>query len=329
MINIRSILLPLMLCFTLGCSSAMAQNQVTITDTFAPHSPYLRWEQFSTDLSASVANPPQSTTETTITGPTYVWSCGSPSPGFTIVGSGNSGSATLDSATPSISVSLTAGPYSVTVYCTVTYTSTNNASGVATPIPYSGSTNVIFFVRAPELVEETGPRQLTSFPNAQVPDQWGNISVYPFELLDNQTPSAQSYGNGLLHENFSGENPSTWSPNGPGGPAYWSLTEDIHGNGDGTGSPTDTWTDNNGVLFTVDPVPFNENIFEGSFNQNWTCLEATPPYSSPQYYTEPFADGTVPVLLQGINTTFLSPTMHVASYYGYAIRSFPGDPYPD
>ncbi|MGI4791443.1 MAG: hypothetical protein ACRYFS_21655 [Janthinobacterium lividum] len=339
MTNKRSTFFALMICLFLLMDVFAAASTpppppptvVTVTDSFAPHGAYLRWEQFSTDLSASITNPPQSTTETTITGPTYQWNIVSQSPSspiFAIIDSGN-GNATLQSPTPSKSVCFIAGggTYNVYVNCTITYTSTNNTTGATTPLSYSAnpSLDVTFFVRVPVLVEETSARNIVDaagnyyhIGNYNGPI-WGFISNYSFELLDNQSPR-QPYGNGVLQESFSSVSPPGFQPNGPGGGDAWNL------NNDGSGSPTDSWTDSNFVYYMQDPGPINQNQFVYSFYQNWDCMEATPPYASPQLYVT-FNNKGGHQFLPSINDTSLTPQMFVKVYGGYAIRSFPGDPY--
>jgi|GEM_PF-1807507 len=342
MMNKRATLTAWMVCLfsTLG-SLTLASTppppppppKVTVTDNFGSHGAYLRWEQFSTDLSASLANPPQSDQETTITGPTYSWAVVSQSPSsptFNIIDSGN-GNATLQSPTPSKSVCFVAGggTYHVTVNCTITYTSTDNKTGVATPLSYYADPplDVTFFVRVPVKVIETSARNLVDAAGANYRigtysgPIWGFLSSYPFELLDNQLPR-QPYGNGVLQESFSSVNPTGTQPNGPGGGDAWNL------NSDGIGSPTDTWTDGNFIYYTHDPGPINQNEFIFSFNQNWDCMEATPPYASPQMYVT-FNNQGGHQFLPSINDTALVPQMLVKVYGGYAIRSFSGDPYPN
>ena len=341
MTNNRSIFFALILCLlSLGSLAAASTpppapppTTVTISDSFAPHSAYIRWDQFSTDLSASVANPPQSTTETTITGPTYSWAVVSQnpsSPTFSIVDSGN-GNATLQSPIASKSVCFVAGggTYDVKVNCTITYTSTDNKTGVATPLSFSADPplDVTFFVRVPVEAWETAARSIDNLNGDKITTSsysgpaWGFISTYPFEVLDNQSPRQPS-GNGVVQESFSSVSPAGTLPNGADGGDAWSL------NSDGTGSPTDTWTDSNFIYFKKDPGTLDQNEFVDSFNQNWDCMEATPPYASPQLYVT-FNNQGGHQFLPSINDTSLTPQMSVKVYVGYAIRSFPGDPYPN
>lgn len=306
---------------------------VTVADNFPGQGPFLRWDQFSTDLTATIHNPPVSTTETTITGPTYAWSINGQnpsSPAFPApIDSGN-GNATVKSPTPSKSVCFIAGggTYDINVKCVVTYISTDNKTGQPTPIAKSGTTDVTFFVRVPVIVVETAARTIDDYngqhvdtPNYHGPI-WGFVSRYPLQCKDNQMP-AQPYGNGLLRESFPTQNPPDYYPNSiDGGASVWTL------NGDGTGTPTDTWTDSCGQLYGgTDPGPINQDKFEGSVTQNWDCMEATPPYSSPQLYAT-IIKGTVS-FLPNVNDTALVPLMSLKVYDGYTIRTFPGDPYPD
>ncbi len=332
-----------LLVFVLACATGVGAATpppppppptVTITDNFgSSHGNFIRWDRFSTDLSAAIQNPPQTTQETTITGPTYSWAVVSQnpsSPTISIVDSGN-GNATLQSPIPSKSICFVAGggTYDVKVNCTITYTSTDNKTGVATPLGYSADPplDVTFFVRVPVQVMETAARSIDDLNGDTITTStysgpaWGFISVYPFEVLDNQSPR-QSYGNGLVQESFSSVSPAGTHPNGPNGGDAWTL------HSDGTGSPTDTWTDANFIYFKKDPGTIDQNAFEDSFNQNWDCIEATPPYASPQLYAT-FDNMGGHQFLPSTNDTSLTPQMSVKVYDGYAIRSFPGDPYPD
>ena len=79
----------------LGVSFATASTpppplppKVIVTDNTFPEPPCFHWDGFTTALTASVTNPPQSDQETTITGPRYHWNCSGPAPGFIVANGG-------------------------------------------------------------------------------------------------------------------------------------------------------------------------------------------------------------------------------------------------
>ncbi len=204
---------------------------LTVTDTRAPEPPVFHWDTFSTVCDAAVANAPQSTTETTVTGPDYQWSCSNPSPGFGVTND-DSASTTLFSNPGS---ELTAGSNDVTVYCTATYSSTDKKTGVVTPIQVSGSTDVTFFVRKPVQVIQLSninhtnnagdPSPGTQSPYSQ-PGYYGHNQDYHLQMRDNQ---GQVYPKGGPREEFvqgsisEGPPPADsymhGQPNGPQGPS--------------------------------------------------------------------------------------------------------------
>lgn len=168
---------------------------LTVTDNGAnpTEPPIIHWSQFSTNCSASVANAPQSTQETTITGPDYQWSCSNSSPGYSVTQT-NASSTTLTSAS---GLELTAGGNTVTVYCTATYSSTDNKTGTVTPVTVSGSTDVKFFVRVPVRMQAI----FTVNYKDLGPPYWGHETHYAVELLDNQA-RPQAYTDGTVSEVF-------------------------------------------------------------------------------------------------------------------------------
>ncbi len=207
---------------------------LTITDAGAPEPPILHWSQFGTGCNATVANAPQSTTETTVTGPDYQWSCSKPNPGFEVTN--NDSSDTILSSDPG---ELTAGNNDVTVFCTATYSSTDNTTGVVTAIPVSGSTDVTFFVRTPVVVVQISnmndPGTAYSGPSPYSgPNLWGHDQDYHLQVQDNQ-PSPQPYNNGQAHEHFvqgtiyNGPDPSGsivgLNPNGGKGEGTWNCSD--------------------------------------------------------------------------------------------------------
>lgn len=200
MTNTRSIFVLILCLLSLG-SFAAAQTppspSLTVTDQAAPHTqPTPHWSQFSTLCTVAPANAPQSTQETTISGPTYQWSC-SNSTVFAV--SQTNDSYTMLTSNPN--TELTAGTNNVTVYCTMTYTSTDNKTGVATAIPVSGSTNppVTFFATVPVQM------QATFNINYKItgPSDWGHETHYDLKLLDNEA-MPKPYTSGTVSEVFSG-----------------------------------------------------------------------------------------------------------------------------
>ena len=347
MTNKRLALIALTICLlSLGSGLAIASpppTVVTVSDNFGPnHGTYLRWDRFSTDLSASIANPPQSSAETTISGPTYQWNVVSQSPSsptFAIIDSGN-GNATLQSPIPSKSVCFVAGggAYNVAVNCTFTYTSTDNKTGAATPLSYSANPplNVTFFVRVPSNVVKDGAKTNTLYYTSQNSFA-GHEDVYPLQIMDNQ-PTPSGYGNGIPRETFTnGSQPSL----NAGGPATWDLNVDGNGYDTGTASPSLNFSDHNGI---VDPSADTDGghtpqQFANSFSQPWHVMELTPPYNAPNatLYLAPGQFKLAPPnvnnpaasdFLANVNDTALNggagSTHQVINYYGYTQRSYPG-----
>jgi len=351
MMNKRATLTAWMVCLfsTLG-SLTLASTppppppppKVTVTDNFGSHGAYLRWEQFSTDLSASLANPPQSDQETTITGPTYSWAVVSQSPSsptFNITDSGN-GNATLQSPTPSKNICFVAGggTYDVTVNCTITYTSTDNKTGAATPLSYYADPplDVTFFVRVPYNVVKNGAKTNTLYYTPQN-SLAGHLDVYLLQIMDNQ-PAPSGYGNGIPRETFTnGSQPSLNN----GGAATWDLNIDGNGYDTGTASPSLNFSDNNGLYdrFADTDGGHTPQQFANSFNQPWHVMELTPPYNAPNanLYLAPGQFKLAPPnlnyptagdFLTNVNDTALNggagSTHQVINYYGYTQRLYPG-----
>jgi len=341
-----------LLVFVLACATGVGAATpppqpppptVTITDNFgSSHGNFIRWDRFSTDLSAAIQNPPQTTQETTITGPTYNWAVVSQnpsSPTFSIVDSGN-GNATLQSPIASKSVCFVAGggTYDVKVNCTITYTSTDNKTGVATPLGFSSQTplDVTFFVRIPYNVVANGNVQHSVYPN-----NTGHQDIYSLQLQDNEA-TPQAYGNGLIHETFSnakdanGQSIPDTALN-PGGADDWGFVLDGNGYATGTGSSLSNFQD---VLSDSTTTPMNPNQLEDTFDQPWYCIELTPPYNAPGanlyvragvFHMAGNGSRNNPQLgdfLSNVNLTPLSgghgSVHHVVDYYGESYRSYPG-----
>lgn len=167
---------------------------LTVTDNNAPEPPAFHWNQFNTTCSATVANAPQSTTETTVTGPHYQWSCSNPSPGFVV--SNDDVASTSLLANPGSE--LTAGPNDVTVSCTATYSSTDKTTGVVTPIQVPGSTDVLFFVEKPVQVIQISNTNAPGSPYSG-PNLYGHDQAYHLQVQDNH-PNPQPYTNGKARE---------------------------------------------------------------------------------------------------------------------------------
>jgi hypothetical protein len=219
-----------------------------------------------------------------VTGPDYQWSCSNPSPGFGVTND-DSSSTTLFSNPGN---ELTAGTNQVTVYCTVTYTSTDNTTGVATYISVSGSTNppVTFFVRKPTQVIQlsninhtNGPSE--PFPGTQSPysqpGYYGHEQDYHLQLQDNQ---GQVYPRGGPREEFvqgtisEGPPPADsimhGQPNGPQGASNSFLGT----NADFTDYIAFTSTENLAADYG-----WNAVTLVIQFDQKWWCDES--PHTTP------------------------------------------------
>ena len=331
-------------CFT---QAAFAAATVFVSDNNSPETPIIRWLQFATTVSASVDNPPQSTQETTITGPNYSWAIVSQSPSnptFTVAQSNNP-STTVTSPVPTSSVFLSGGRYTVTVSCTVTYTSTDNKTGAQTPVQYSGTGIVGFLVRIPYNVVKNGAKVSMGVPSGDV----GHDDAYPLRLMDNQ-PTPQPYTNGLLHETFSNVvdgngHPMSSSLLNSGGPATWGLAADSSGYATGPGSTTSDITDYWSDVFTqaaYNQSGANGNTVLDNFDQPWYCLELLP--SDPgQAYNPNYViagqfkiTGTnpdnpqLPNFNSNVNATQLvggqGSTHHGQDQVSQSLRSYPGQP---
>lgn len=250
---------------------------VTVTDGGAPEANRLHLTLFQTVLYAVVNNEPVSTTETTIDGPTYVWSCSGPLPGYNTTND-DSPSTTLTSTAYR---ELAAGSNDVTVTCTVTYNSTDNATGKTTPLVFSGSTDVTFFVRVPTRVKAT----LLSNVKYGPPNDsfWGHETTYDLYLYDNQV-MPQLYGNGTLSESFS---------NVQLNPAYAYNLQHSHPPAPGTPVPngaTPHTTDGNRSLngdWTNPPTQdTGDTTLWYQFDQLFTCFESAPGYAKDPWDTK-------------------------------------------
>ena len=327
----------------LAASVAQAAT-LTITDNQEPHGAITRFEQFATTLSATVYNPPLPTSETTITGPTWHWSTPPSSAVHPTSSSGqNSG---LTSGFPP-NYGGEDGIYPVDVTCTATYTRTNiNNPAIQFSIPVSNTKTITFFIRTPEVVIQTAARnhtayngQLYPFPDPANPNvtimrpAYGHIDTYALQIKDNQdiNPGVDQrlpYGNGLPREELDVTQGNT-APNGARGPSTWGF------NTDGTGSPTDNFTDAIGYLVTPSPGNQDLNAIISVFNQPWYCMELIPPYAPPRnLYLPPNAfdpdtlNPTEDDFLTNVEGSILN-THHVANRFGYAVRSYPGSPWPN
>lgn len=265
---------------------------VVITDDSAPHGPVTRFEQFSTQLTASVQNPPTDTDEIKIEGPTYKWSTSGA--GLHLTSTTNNPN-NLESAFPPSYGGI--GDKSANVYCTATFTLTNKKDNTAlTPITVSGpAKEVKFFVRVPVEAKQTDADKAVGQPNSNGPTKvplpgWGHTATYNFEVRDNQ-PIAQLYGKGKIDEKFLSYSPdSRYAADlaRQGAPG----TEYSYG-------PTDTFTDYNAWYTNPKDAPIwsygsigatgdkNGDDPWFSFNQLARCVEQSPPYQSPPVFDQP------------------------------------------
>jgi len=184
---------------------------LTVTDQLVPGSPadhgtYSHWAQFSTTLSASVSNPPQSDDETTISGPTYQWTGGDSVAVLTATTSQTTGL-----QTPSKPVTeLPPGQHSPSVSCTATYTRTDKKDATKTSTStVSGSLTVKFYSTKPVSLKSLesdpvrGSKVAETYADEGYPSryEYRQYAQYSFAVLDNQ-PTAHYYSNGEVHEKF-------------------------------------------------------------------------------------------------------------------------------
>lgn len=307
------------------CVGSVANaTTVSVTDLFAPHTTYARWQQFSTDLSGVVTDPPASHEETTVTGPTWNWTITSQAPaqpGFTLVGADNHNDhCTLQSPTPSTTVSLIAagGTYTINVTATAVYTQTDPLGNITYP-KFTGSQVIQFFDRVPKLVVQTGHRD----NNNPV------YSKFPLAIVDNESPP-QNYGLGLSWEVFSNivAGASNDQPNGTGDGDAWSV--DYAGppgqeTTTGTGGPVSTFTDSN---YHPNNPNADPKLLEFSFDQTFHCMEYMPPYPSQELYVQAGTPHPGPLIwLPQVNDTPLGNTMHIEKRNTYVVRNYLNDPF--
>ena len=288
---------------------------VTVTDMFAPHSTYLKWDQFSTDLQASVSGSPTPQQECQITsGPTWTWSA--PPSGFRYTGDTTSDHVTLQSLTPSKTVTLRPGQNTISITATAQWSDTCGNS-------YSqpGNVSVKFWVVVPvsttaAIAGVNGPIRGASctFSDGLSPDPapgWGYLQQYKVFVLDNQTPP-QLYGNGVVHEELHVSGGGSVSGN------------DTFGlQGDGTGSVLSSFLDTNALWTRNDPGVYTGLI--GSYTQSLYDMELTPPYNQPNgnLFVTPNIwrpnSGKPPALLgdflSNVNSTPLTPSYTLTIYY--------------
>jgi hypothetical protein len=121
--------------------NAQEQTSVSVVDNSPNHPPIPHSQQFNTTLTASVTNPPQTNTEETVTGPTWAWSVTKPSSGFGFAGPTLYATETLENT----SLPLPAGDFVVDVTAVATYIETDTATGVQTPVSFTGYGTVLGF----------------------------------------------------------------------------------------------------------------------------------------------------------------------------------------
>ena len=301
---------------------------------------YIRWDQFSADLTADQGGKPTPQNEATLNAPTYSWSCSNSH--FKLTGDQTLDHVTLVSTpNPSKSSPLQPGPNSITVTATAHW---SDDKGNSYP-PSTGSVTVTFFVRVPTSVNLYAPKR------TEPHDYGSRADIYSFKMYDNQD-YPMAYGNGLIREEFShysfmGQPDPTGSPNYGGGTTAV-LNKDTNDYADGTGSPIDQFVDVNywPVLFDPAGTGMKYGDLMQSFDQKVHCEELTPPYNvagANLYVTPgkfrltrpdftPHPDTKWPGngdFLENVFDTTALPTNHVEVYYGFTVRSFPHDPYPD
>lgn len=214
-------------------------------DELTPHPPKLTIQgagtkptithvtQFKATLTAVVEDPPKSTTEATVTGPTYKWSGGKGSVQFV---STTDNPAILDSGTPPVYPATQDTPlFTIPVSCTATYISTDIKTGKETPIEVSNDSdvNVEFLVRWPKSVKQLGYHSRVDKDYGRSPFKgviaavdpnralWGHSRIYDLRVIDNQA-DPQPYAEGVVQESFGNVYSEDGSPpNGKTGGATW------------------------------------------------------------------------------------------------------------
>lgn len=193
----KVIVLGLLLC------GASVSNASALVITGGDGNPAItRFKEFSTNLTATVTDPPKDTAEATISGPIYKWSGG---------GSGLSlPSPTPNTATVTISSGSQpnydgGGQKTVPFNCVAVYTSTDKKTNVQTPISISGpAKNVLLFIRVPKSIRcvDPDPRYGRIVTVLSGPNSYGHEVVYTLEIDDNQD-NPQMYADGGVTEKFS------------------------------------------------------------------------------------------------------------------------------
>jgi len=191
----KVMMLGLLLC------GASVSNASALVITGGDGNPAItRFKGFSTNLTATVTDPPKDTAEATISGPIYKWSGG---------GSGLSlPSPTPNTATVTISSGSQpnyggGGQKTVPFNCVAVYTSTDKKTNVQTPISISGpAKNVLLFIRVPVGVRctDADPVYGKIVFVEPGPNSYGHDVLYALEVYDNQN---NAYTDGEVNEKFS------------------------------------------------------------------------------------------------------------------------------
>ncbi len=184
--KIKPTLLALLLgaLLSASASTALAQSPptttVSVVDETSVH-PHQRYSQaFTTQLLASITNPPVSQGEYTVTGPTWSWTVvlGLNSGKFGVTANENPATATFTS----VSLPLPSASFTIQVEATATYSEYDSATGDTISLAYSGTGEVTGFGIAP-----TGFTQ-NLYQNQEVtdgPTAYGHVSQYILTCQDN------------------------------------------------------------------------------------------------------------------------------------------------
>lgn len=253
---------------------------VTITDArrtdaskpelIKPEPTVYHWSQYGTTLSATIANPPEPTQETTVEGPHYTWEC--KNSGFAVLGGDEASSPFISDP----SKELTAGENDVPVTCTVTYTVTDKDTGEVTHPSATGSIDITFFVLIPVRVIQISNINAPNSPYSG-PNVWGHDQLYHLQIQDNQTPP-QPYGNGAAREAFTN---ISYGPD----PAHEKIGDDPNGGkGPSPFAAGADFTDDIGLRFKENMAAdygWNVVTLGIAYDQTFTCLEPVGHPSKP------------------------------------------------
>lgn len=271
-----------------GTVARAADPEVVITDDLAPHLPVTQFVAFSTTLSATVKNKPESNAEAQITGPTFQWSLTQTGNDLKLTSyTGQSVGLYVEPLPELLPMYHSEGWYSVTIKATARFTKTlltgtNTVSYIDVP---AGQKNVSFFVRKPKEARNNGKNGPIVVNNEPIPaaalqllqsvfgddydpNDWtgnfsGFIAAYSLDVRDNQSP-AQIYPVGVVNESLS-------AYNDPDGDVVPKLKD----------QPSGAFADINAWFKLHNELPegLTEDTVVLSFTQAWHHTELAPPFN--------------------------------------------------